>query len=114
MGATEETVFVLGETFMPFRKLSEIRRPDPVRALVFVDESINSVDDGFFAVQLQNTWMNSPTSRHHLGCVLSFADGHSERWKWQGVRGEQDWWAPAIGAALQDLRRMQEAVVQRD
>jgi prepilin-type N-terminal cleavage/methylation domain-containing protein len=41
MGATEETIFVLGQDFLPFRKMSDIRLPDPVRALVFVDESIN-------------------------------------------------------------------------
>jgi prepilin-type N-terminal cleavage/methylation domain-containing protein/prepilin-type processing-associated H-X9-DG protein len=114
MGATDESVFVLGQNFPPFRKMSDIHNPDPVRALVFVDESINSVDDGYFAVQLLNTWMNSPTARHSQGAVFSFGDGHAERWKWRGLRREQDWWAPATGEALTDLRRVQESVVQQN
>jgi prepilin-type processing-associated H-X9-DG protein len=116
MGGTKETDFVLGTEFPQFHRMSDIRRPDPVKALAFVDESINSVDDGFFAVQLQNTWMNSSTTRHAGGATFSFADGHAERWQWLGLKLEQDWWAPAVSAAgdsTLDLHRVQEAVVER-
>ncbi len=113
MGGTEETDYVLGSQYPQFRRMSDIRWPDPVKALTFVDESINSVDDGYFAVQLQNTWMNSPTTRHAGGATFSFADGHAERWKWLRLKQEQDWWAPAVstaGDSTPDLRRVQEGV----
>ncbi len=116
MGGTEETDFVLGSQYPQFHRTSDIVRPKPVNALVFVDESVNSVDDGFCAVQLQDTWMNSPTIRHQYGATLSFADGHAERWKWRALRQEQDWWAPARSAAgdsTPDLRRFQQAVVEK-
>lgn len=96
--------------------MSDIRRPSPVNALAFLDESINSVDDGFFATPLQDVWMNSPTTRHTGGVTLSFADGHAERWKWLGLKLEQDWYAPVVSAAgdsTRDLRRVQDAVVER-
>jgi prepilin-type N-terminal cleavage/methylation domain-containing protein/prepilin-type processing-associated H-X9-DG protein len=115
MGGTEETDFVLGNQYIQFHRMSDIRRPDPVKALVFVDESMNSVDDGYFAVQLQNTWMNSPTKRHAGGATFSFADGHAELWKWLGLKQEQDWWGPAVSAAgdsTPDLRRVQEGVAE--
>ncbi len=112
MGGLDETGFVLGPNYPLFRKMSEIHNPEPVEALVFIDESINSVDDGYFAVQLENTWMNSPTARHAGGAVFSFADSHAERWKWRGLAVEQDWWAPAQGSVLTDLKRLQKAVAR--
>jgi len=73
-----------------FKKLSDIRRPDPVNANVFVDEStegpVCSIDDGFFAVRadVKNAgfWQNTPASRHGKMGQVSFADGHAEYWKW--------------------------------
>jgi prepilin-type processing-associated H-X9-DG protein len=96
--------------------MNEIHRPDPVLAIVFVDESIQSVDDGYFATQLGTVWMNSPTARHQRGCTFSFADGHSERWRWNTLAVEQDWWAPAVNGTVDtsiDLRRLQDAVAER-
>ncbi len=116
MGGTDETEFVLGSQYLQFHRTTDIQQPSPVNALTFVDESINSVDDGFFAVQLAETWMNSPTTRHNRGVTFSFADGHAERWKWRALNREQDWWAPAAdsaGDSTPDLRRVQNAVVER-
>jgi prepilin-type N-terminal cleavage/methylation domain-containing protein/prepilin-type processing-associated H-X9-DG protein len=115
MGGAAENDGILGSQYPQFRRMSDIRHPDPVKAIVFLDESINSVDDGYLAVQLQNTWMNSPTMRHNRGGTFSFADGHAERWQWLGLRQEQDWWAPAVSAvgdSTPDLRRVQAAVVE--
>jgi prepilin-type processing-associated H-X9-DG protein len=28
-------------------------------------------------------WQNTPASRHGNGGVVSFADGHSESWRWR-------------------------------
>ena len=116
MGATPDYEYVLGPQYPLFHKLNEIRRPDPVNAIVFVDESVQSVDDGFFATQLQNLWMNSPTVRHSRGAIFAFADGHAAPWRWRGLRTEQDWWAPAVSGGVDssvDLRRMQDAVAER-
>ncbi len=115
MGGTKDTAFVL-DPYPQFTKLHEIQRPGAPKALVFVDESIQSVDDGYFATELQNLWMNSPTTRHSRGANFSFADGHAERWHWRSLNTEQDWWAPATGAGVDttaDLRRLQDAVVER-
>jgi prepilin-type processing-associated H-X9-DG protein len=116
MGATSESEWILGGQYPLFQKASDIRHPDPSLAIVFVDESIQSVDDGFFATQLGTVWMNSPTTRHQRGGVFSFADGHSERWRWQKLAVEQDWWAPAVNGAVDttpDLRRVQDGVTER-
>jgi prepilin-type N-terminal cleavage/methylation domain-containing protein/prepilin-type processing-associated H-X9-DG protein len=116
MGGTPDSDWVLGSQYPQFHKMNEIHRPDPALAIVFVDESIQSVDDGFFATQLDTVWMNSPTSRHQRGCTFSFADGHSERWRWNSLAVEQDWWAPAVNGLVDtsaDLRRLQDAVAER-
>jgi prepilin-type N-terminal cleavage/methylation domain-containing protein/prepilin-type processing-associated H-X9-DG protein len=114
MGATDDFLWILGSQYPLFRKIHDIRHPDPAAALVFVDESIESIDDGFFATHLEPTWMNSPTARHSNGAIFSFADGHGERWGWRGLRVEQDWFAPTTGPggdSLPDLRRVWTAVV---
>jgi len=115
MGGTKDTAFVL-DPYPQFVKMHDIQRPTAPKAVVFVDESIQSVDDGYFATQLQNLWMNSPTSRHARGANFSFADGHAERWRWRSLNMEQDWWANSLGGAVDtsaDLRRLQDAVVER-
>jgi prepilin-type N-terminal cleavage/methylation domain-containing protein/prepilin-type processing-associated H-X9-DG protein len=111
-GIVWDTSSALGPSYPPIRKVSEIKSPPPVGALVFVDESLNTVDDGFFLVFLDSgatQWPNSPTARHSNGASLSFADGHAERWKWKGITTEQGLNAPANGS---DLARVQRAVGQ--
>jgi prepilin-type processing-associated H-X9-DG protein len=65
----------------PVLKLSEITNPAPSNAVVFVDESLATVDTGFFAmdnVAKQMAYRNSPTLRHGGGAVtVTFADGHA-------------------------------------
>ena len=66
------------------RKHSAIQYPGPSGALVFMDESNITLEDGYFAIQVDNrSWQNSPTDRHDHGATLSFADGHSEIFKWK-------------------------------
>jgi prepilin-type N-terminal cleavage/methylation domain-containing protein/prepilin-type processing-associated H-X9-DG protein len=116
MGATDYSAWVLGSQVPIFKKMHDIRLPSSPKAMVFIDESINSVDDGFFAVDLGPTWMNSATTRHNRGAVLSFADGHAERWQWRILNVEQDWWASSgsgSGSTLVDLRRVQDAVAEQ-
>ena len=67
------------------KKTTQIRSPTQV--FVFIDENAVSIDNGTFGIHEQskadNYW-NLPAARHSLGCNLSFADGHVERWKWTG------------------------------
>jgi prepilin-type N-terminal cleavage/methylation domain-containing protein/prepilin-type processing-associated H-X9-DG protein len=114
-GAVEDTSWVFGSDYPPIRKFSEIKSPPPVDALVFVDESLNTVDDCFFAIQVGpgvNKWQNSPTARHANGATLSFADGHAERWSWRGIKEEQSVDAPVEENQASDLARLQNAIGQ--
>jgi prepilin-type N-terminal cleavage/methylation domain-containing protein/prepilin-type processing-associated H-X9-DG protein len=64
------------------KKVSDINRPGPSQAFVFIDEGI-TIDDGYFAVKVnQAEWQNYPATRHGGAASLSFADGHSEIYKW--------------------------------
>jgi prepilin-type N-terminal cleavage/methylation domain-containing protein/prepilin-type processing-associated H-X9-DG protein len=97
VGSTE---WVLGSTFLQYQKLSDIVRPEPAEAMVFVDESINTIDDGYLAVNYANepaNWQNSPTARHANSGVFSFADGHSENWQWRTLNKDQFLDAPYLG-----------------
>jgi prepilin-type N-terminal cleavage/methylation domain-containing protein/prepilin-type processing-associated H-X9-DG protein len=105
------TAYILGANFPPFKTMSSIQGPNPPAALVFLDESLNTIDDGYFAVRLTSIWQNSPTTRHSKGATLSFADGHAERWGWRGLTTEQGLNAPVVGAGQAlDLKRLQDAV----
>jgi len=108
-GTVWNTTGLLGANYPPFRKLSQIARPAPVSAMVFVDESLNTLDDGFFFIDLATTqWPNSPTARHSNGATFAFADGHAERWGWKGITVEQDYYANANPIA--ELKKVQNAV----
>ncbi|HEY3760764.1 MAG TPA: prepilin-type N-terminal cleavage/methylation domain-containing protein [Verrucomicrobiae bacterium] len=112
-GPVWDTSQMFSGTNPPIRTTSAIIGPSPVNALVFIDESLNTVDDCFFVIQIDpatSTWQNSPTARHSNGATMSFADGHAELWHWRGITGEQDPNAPAIGDA--DLPRLQAAIGQ--
>ena len=66
-----------------YRKTAQINRPRPARAFVFLDESHYTIDDGFFAVLVnEDVWQNYPAFRHGGGASLSYADGHSELKHW--------------------------------
>ena len=77
----QSTQWVLGTAYPQYKKMTDIRLPSPAEAMTFVDESIETVDDGYFAVNHNDhltEWQNSPTVRHGKAGVLAFADGHSE------------------------------------
>jgi prepilin-type N-terminal cleavage/methylation domain-containing protein/prepilin-type processing-associated H-X9-DG protein len=71
-------------TYFTFRKLSQIVRPSPSQAFVFIDEDPTSIDDGYFLVVFDTLiWGNDPGIYHNGACGFSFADGHSEIKKWR-------------------------------
>ena len=61
----------------------------PSSALVFIDEREDSIDDGYYAVNMDRAaWAlpNFPGSFHNGSGGLSFADGHTEIHKWVDER----------------------------
>ncbi len=72
-------------THFTFRKLTEIVRPSPSEAFVFLDEHPDGIDDGYFLVFLnrRHLWGNLPANYHNGACGFSFADGHAEIRKWR-------------------------------
>ena len=109
------TQWVLGPTYLQYQKMTEIVRPPPSQALTFLDESIETLDDGYFAVNFATepkTWQNSPTVRHGNSGVFVFADGHSENWRWRTLNKEQglDTSSSTTPSTLIDLQRLQNVV----
>ena len=112
-----DTTWVLGSDYPQYKKMTEIMLPPPAEAMTFLDESIETIDDGYFAVNWANepnAWQNSPTVRHGKSGVFAFADGHSELWHWRVLNVDQDldWpWGPPNNT-LVDFRRVQRAVLR--
>jgi hypothetical protein len=66
-----------------YRKQNDITVPSPSLAWVFIDEHADSINDGFFWVDMfGNKWRDLPASYHCGSGALSFADGHAEIRKW--------------------------------
>ena len=75
---------IIRTKYFTFRKYSEIVRPSPSQAFVFIDERPEDIDDGYFLVFLdrEDAWGNMPAIYHNGACGLSFADGHAETHRW--------------------------------
>jgi prepilin-type N-terminal cleavage/methylation domain-containing protein/prepilin-type processing-associated H-X9-DG protein len=98
--------------FPPRKKYSDINRPSPAKAMVFVHESPFTIEDGYFAVKgFQPIWQNLPASTHGNGGTLSFADGHVEFWKWfeAETAKRKTWDEPGKKPVDRDLVRFQKA-----
>jgi len=99
------------------RKWDDIKHPGPSQAMVFLDEHPNSIDDGYFAILVdERSWQNYPASRHQNGLNLSFADGHSEHWKWLEAQTLKlkAYFTPALKPVDRDFDRMSKAYATRD
>jgi prepilin-type N-terminal cleavage/methylation domain-containing protein len=70
--------------YQMFYKQTDIVNPGPSATWVFIDEHADSINDGFFHVDLSETatWADLPASYHCGSGVLSFADGHAEVRRW--------------------------------
>lgn len=87
--------------------------PSPSKIFVFLDETQAVIDDGVFLLYRDpaDFWQNGPSHRHSQGANLSFADGHSEHWKWRYPNDIQTHaQAAANDQDLQDLKRLQAAL----
>jgi len=81
-----------------WHKTSQIVRPGPASAFVFIDEHEKSIQQSTFAVNAmgfrlfgtaQWDWISIPVTRHNNGGTFSFADGHAENWRWKEARTMQ-------------------------
>ncbi len=79
--------------FKVFRKLGEMTKPGPSMTFVFVEEREDSINDGFFIVQMdgypnmgQTVMVDFPASYHGKAAGFAFADGHAEIHKWKDPR----------------------------
>ena len=96
------------------QKLSQIVRPPPSVAMVFIDESEESIDDGLWNSPPHGelmpdglAWDNLPTDRHDRGANLGFADGHTtfHPWLWSKRNGNPGQ-LPRPWANAKDLKDM--------
>ncbi len=96
----------------PRKKFADIKRPSPAKAMVFVHENMETIEDGYFAVKgFQNIWQNPPSSLHGNAGTLSFADGHAEVWRWlePETAKRNTWDTPGKRPVDRDLIRFQQA-----
>jgi prepilin-type N-terminal cleavage/methylation domain-containing protein/prepilin-type processing-associated H-X9-DG protein len=78
-----------------YYKYSDMNDPGPAGTFVFVDEREDSINDGYFVVDMQG-WsatnpraqqiVDYPASYHNNAAGFSFADGHSEIKKFKDKR----------------------------
>jgi len=81
--------------FWQFEKIGDVSNPSPSKCWVFLDEREDSINDGWFAVDMSGFDPVNPTaeiqvdyeaSYHNGAGGFSFLDGHSEIKKWQDAR----------------------------
>jgi prepilin-type N-terminal cleavage/methylation domain-containing protein len=81
--------------YFQFKKIDDIQRPSPAKTWVFIDEREDSINDGWFAVNMDGydpirptayIIVDYPASYHNGAGGLAFADGHSEIRKWKDPR----------------------------
>ena len=74
-----------GANYLLYLRQTDIGKPVPSMAWVFIDEHADSINDGFFRIVLNQTtsWEDAPASYHGASGALSFADGHAEIKKWR-------------------------------
>ncbi|MEW6156323.1 MAG: type II secretion system protein [Verrucomicrobiota bacterium] len=75
-----------------YRRLADFLKPGPSRTFVLIEEREDSINDGYFVVDMAG-YPNStpklvdyPASYHNRAAGLSFADGHAEIHKWVDPR----------------------------
>jgi len=89
----------------------------PGERAVFIDEG-RVTPDSYATHYVYERWWDPPHVRHGEGTNLSFADGHSEYWKWKGkkmrdtgrMQNPTHQMVPETQEEKEDLYRMQRAV----
>lgn len=110
--------FNIDDPSMPnLQTYGEIRSPRPSQQFVFIEPHPDVVLDGHFGIMpitypkpYNDWWVDVPAARHNQGAVLSFADGHAERWKWSAPKNFNRAFIRTTGTNdLSDLRKLQSA-----
>ncbi len=83
MDALNGATSIPGTKDLMIKRLNQIRRPG--ERFVFIDEGKIS-PDSWTVYYDQESWWDQPTVRHGDGTNFSFADGHSDYWKWKDPR----------------------------
>ncbi len=93
VGGNQGTDGGWGPDWTVYKKIGDMRIPGPSHTWVLLDEREDSINDGFFVVQMANypdlsktSMVDWPASYHNGAAGFSFADGHSEIKKWQDPR----------------------------
>ena len=97
-------------------KMTQISKP--ATTMVTLDEGDGSLDDGHFLYVTPDSprkdiWVNVPSWRHENGTIMTFADGHSDFWKWRCPEVPKDV-TPATPKNLSELRRFQATAPEAD
>jgi len=97
-----------------YEKLSEVRRPPSTQLFMFIEVHEEGILDALFGLPPPgspwdgNMWFDLPAGRHFQGCNLSFADGHSQRFKWKVPKVFRELGqSVAPGAEMEDYRLLQ-------
>ena len=115
-GYPEYDSFILN--YIPyFKRLTQIRAPNVANCLVFIDENERTLLDAQFGMPTDfyngtQTWWDLPADRHNQGCVLCFADGHAERWKWVVPKILTSWIPSVPPAEMPDWLRVKACIKQ--
>lgn len=83
-----------GNKYIIFKKAAEMSSPGPSGTWVLIDEREDSINDGFFLVDMtgfpdqpaKHFMYDVPASYHGDSGALNFADGHSEVHRWRDPR----------------------------
>jgi prepilin-type N-terminal cleavage/methylation domain-containing protein/prepilin-type processing-associated H-X9-DG protein len=83
-----------GAGWRVYTKTSSMDNPGPTGTFVFIEEREDSINDGYFVVDMAGypntggSWrmVDFPASYHNGAAGLSFADGHAEIKKWLDPR----------------------------
>ena len=85
---TKDAAVVAGMSgYVIYNKLTSMIRPGPSDLWVFLDEQADSINDGFFYVDMADQgssaqWSDRPAAYHGGTGAFSFADGHAESRLW--------------------------------
>jgi prepilin-type processing-associated H-X9-DG protein len=77
-----------------YLRLGDVTQPSPAETMTFVEERVETINDGSFALQWDfdrrepGRWVlrDKPGVLHRDGANLAFADGHVEPHRWQDRR----------------------------
>ncbi|MCP5516953.1 MAG: DUF1559 domain-containing protein [Verrucomicrobiales bacterium] len=104
-----------------YRRLSDIRKPIPSEMFAFLDERVETINDGSFALQWDFSeqqpegWIlrDKPGTQHRSGANLAFADAHVERHRWRDKRTVNPPRDDAVMAGNPDILWLQQHATWR-